>query len=162
MSLPLVDFLSGKNLKNLHVFEYGAGNSTFYFAKRTQSVTSVEHHEGWVAYLKDKLPSNSTLEVESLENGNAYAEKSKTCNRKFDIILIDGRNRVECCKASIDAISDSGVFIYDDSHRERYDEGMKVFQNAGYKQIDFWGMGPSSIGKKCTTLFYKSTNCLDI
>lgn len=162
LALPLVDFLEERLNKDMDIFEYGAGNSTLYFAPRVGSTTSVEHNEEWYAIVQKMKPSNSEIILESVENKNAYPEKAFTSGKKFDIILIDGRRRVECCAPSAKALKQGGVIIYDDSHRDRYDEGMAFLKKQGFKQIDFWGMGPSSIWKKCTTLFYKDDNCLNI
>jgi hypothetical protein len=162
LSLPLVDFMDERLTKQMDVFEYGAGNSTLYFAPKVNSTTSVEHNKEWFAIVEKMKPANSELILESVENGNAYPEKAFTTGKKYDIILIDGRRRVECCEPSAKALKPGGVIIYDDSHRDRYDEGMAYLKQQGFKQIDFWGMGPSSIWKKCTTLFYKSDNCLNI
>ena len=69
---------------------------------------------------------------------------------------------MECCNQSIDSLSDRGVIILDDSNRERYSEGIKNIKEHGYKSLDFWGLGPGSIGKKCTSLYYKDNNCMGI
>ena len=162
LSLPIVDFLGERLKSDMDVFEYGAGNSTLYFAPKVNSVDSVEHEAAWVNILKPSLPSNATIFHESLDNGKAYAEKSTTTGKKYDIILIDGRDRVACCKACLQARKSNGIILYDDSQRDRYQEGVRLLMQQGCKRLDFWGMGSAGIHKKCTTLFYFDDNCLGI
>ena len=47
ISFAAVDFLENVLNGNMVVFEYGAGGSTLFFAKRVKRVVSVEHDPGW-------------------------------------------------------------------------------------------------------------------
>jgi hypothetical protein len=55
-----------------------------------------------------------------------------------------------------------GVIILDDSERSDYTSGINLLQNNGFKQIDFTGVSAGIFFRKCTTIFYKDNNCLDI
>ncbi len=46
-------------------------------------------------------------------------------NSKFDIILINGRRRVDFAKKSINYLKNDGIVIWDNSLRERYHEGVE-------------------------------------
>ena len=41
-------------------------------------------------------------------------------DEEFDIILIDGRNRVDCFRYALDKLSDKGIIIFDDFQRGTY------------------------------------------
>lgn len=43
MTYPFIDFIEPRLNKNLIVFEFGSGNSTLFFSKRTGRVVSVDH-----------------------------------------------------------------------------------------------------------------------
>ena len=83
-------------------------------------------------------------------------------NRKFAIIIVDGRDRVNCILNSTSSISQDGVLILDDSEREEYQNGVIHLKQLGYNELDFWGIAPGIFYNKCTSIFYKDNNCLGI
>ena len=82
--------------------------------------------------------------------------------KKYEIIVIDGRDRVNCIKHSLKALKVNGVIILDDSERREYIKGRRYLMKNGFNNIDFWGISPGTFMKKCTTIFYKEVNCLGI
>jgi len=163
VTYSFIDFISDRLNKNMSVFEYGLGNSTLWYASKVNNVTSVEHDLDWFNEIKNQMPDNVSLFFEKLEYGKNYSKKSKTLNKKFDVIIVDGRDRVNCMMQAIEAIKDNGVIILDDSERETYEKGIEFLLNEGFKKIDFWGISPGLFYRKCTTIFYKNNNnVLDI
>ncbi len=162
MSYPSIDFLEERLKPNLNLFEYGSGNSTFYYATKVLKVTSVEHDNIWFSKIKKKLPANVELIFSKFEPDKEYCKMSKNINEKFDIIIVDGVDRNNCLKYSVEALSPSGVLILDDSERKEYFEGTEYIIKNKFKKIDFWGIAPGILFKKCTTIFYKNNNCLGI
>lgn len=157
-----IDFLSKRVHKGLTVFEFGSGNSTLFFAKRVKEVTSAEHNIEWYNKLKSKIPGNSNLILSKSDGSEDYLAVLKRLNKKFDLIIIDGIHRVDCCLSVSNYLSDKGVIILDDSEREQYFEGIENLTNEGFKRIDFWGISAGYLYKKDTTVFYKTQNCLGI
>ena len=56
LSYPCIDFLNERLNPNLKLFEYGSGNSTFYYAAKVQKVVSVEHDSAWYKKLNKNIP----------------------------------------------------------------------------------------------------------
>lgn len=162
ISLPLFDFIKERIAKDFDIFEFGAGNSTLYFSPKINSIDSVEHDKDWAEFLQTKNLKNWTLYIKDINNGNEYEKAIELSNKKYDIIIVDGRKRVACTKESIHHLKENGVVILDDSHRERYAEALSFMKENGFKKLDFWGIGPGIIHTKNSTLFYKSNNCLGI
>ena len=81
---------------------------------------------------------------------------------KASIIIVDGLHRNSCLRHSINKITNDGVIILDDSERNDYRSGIEYLESSGFKRLDFWGIAPTILFKKCTTLFYKSQNCLNV
>lgn len=160
LSLPLIDFISPRLKSSFSMFEYGCGNSTLFFADRLKLIHSIEHHKGWYDKINSTLPSNAFLHFYNLEEG--YSEAILDFENSFDIVLIDGRKRVECCKNSIEKLSPSGVLIFDDIQRERYSPIFEELGKLEFKELPFWGMNPGSGRKKCSSVFYRTVNCLGI
>ncbi|MBI2417061.1 MAG: FkbM family methyltransferase [Ignavibacteriales bacterium] len=161
-SYPCISFLEPRLTQDMHILEFGAGNSTIYFSTRVKTVDSIEHHEGWFQHLKQRLPHNASLWYAPEKPVEKYAMAGNTCGRTFDIIIIDAIERVESLKTSFPLLNETGVMILDDSERAEYDEAHLFMKQKGYRQIDFWGMAPEVTLKKCTTIFYKPGNCLNI
>lgn len=154
-----IDFLSNRLTKELNILEFGSGNSTFYFASKTKSVTSIEHNQLWYNKLKIKLPSNAKI---LFSDESKYEEILENLSDNFDIILIDGIRRNECIKKSYNYLSKKGIIILDDSEREEYFEGIDFLYKNGFKEITFTGISPGLLYKKSTTIFYRTENCFGI
>ncbi len=96
--------------------------------------------------------------ISFLEN----SKKPELMNEKFDIIIVDGRDRVNCCYHSISALSDKGVVVLDDSERTKYNDARIFFNKEGFKELSFSGISPGLFYRKSTSVFYKPENCLGI
>lgn len=160
ITLPFIHFINDRLNKEMSVFEYGSGSSTHYFAGKVKEVFSVEHNPDWYKKVKDSLESNCTLYHKDLDK--SYENSISQPNIKFDLILVDGRKRVECIKTGINYLSESGVLILDNSERTKYKTGIDFMINNGFKKIDFYGIPPGLVSFGCTTVFYRSGNCLNI
>lgn len=109
-----------------------------------------------------KNPANAEIIFCQLERDGDYAKKAKSLNKKFDIIIVDGRDRVNCCKYSIDALSPNGVIVLDDSERKTYHQARVFLKENGFKELSFSGISPGLFYEKATSVFYKADNCLGI
>ncbi len=154
-----IDFIRERLNKDLTIFEYGSGNSTLFFAPRVKSVISCEHDKKWIDELKNSIPSN--CEVLYSEEGN-YESAIVGQKSKFDFILVDAIRRNECIKTAVDHLTENGVIVLDDSERPEYKEGISFLAGKGFRKIDFFGVAPGILFKKCTTVFYRQNNVLGI
>ena len=84
-------------------------------------------------------------------------------DKKFDIIVVDGKDRVNCLKQCVNSLSSKGVILLDDSHRSEYKEGIELLSKKEFKSLIFEGLKPTGNGSNdYSTLFYKSDNCFGI
>lgn len=162
VTYPFIDFIASRLNRSMEIFEYGSGNSTLWYAKKVRYVTSVEHEQNWYDKVKSNLPDNASIYYSHLVYGKEYCHFAKSLNKKFDLIIVDGRDRVNCIKNSIECLTSNGVIILDDSERSSYIDAIQYLINNGFKKIDFWGISPGLFYKKNTTIFYKNNNCLGI
>jgi Methyltransferase domain len=122
-----------------HVFEYGSGASTVWLARRSASVTSVEHHEGFAGLMGDLLASvdNVTLlvrpptparepTVPSAKEGYAgldfaaYVDAMDETDGEFDLVVVDGRAREHCLERALPRLAPDGLIVFDNTRRRRY------------------------------------------
>lgn len=159
---PALAFLEPRLRSDMEVFEYGAGNSTLWWAARVAHVSSVESDREWVGRLRLDLPPN--VDVRHVPEPEAYALSAQHRGRRFDIVVIDGINRNRCANACLNVLSDSGVVIWDNAERERlYGEGLELLRSHGFRRIEFDGLGPMNGYAWRTSIFYRpETNCLGI
>ena len=162
VTYAFIDFIKERLHQNLTVFEYGSGNSTLFYAKRVKKVVSVEHDEAWYKKIVNEKAANAEMIFTKLVPNGEYSQKAKLLNEKFDVIIVDGRDRVNCCKYCVDALTEKGVLVLDDSERENYDEARVFLKSKGFKELSFSGISPGLFYNKATSVFYKTDNCLQI
>lgn len=123
----------------------------------------MEHNEHWYRVLKPKFSkiSNIRSSLQTLES-NSYSGSITKYEAVYDIIIIDGRDRVQCCINSLKALKSNGVIIWDNSDRLEYTEGYEFLKKNGFNRLDFEGFGPINSKVWCTTVFYRKENCLKI
>jgi hypothetical protein len=162
LSYPFIAFLEPRLNKTMTVFEYGSGNSTLWFSQRVGKVVSLEHDKAWFDKLTGKMPENVSLVFKLLQKNGAYSGYIEETKEKYEVIIIDGRDRVNCVKKSINSLSDKGVLVFDNSNVDCYKEAILFLESNHFKKIDFYGMSPITTISTCTTIFYKVNNCLGI
>ena len=104
------DFLFSHLNKDMEVLEWGSGSSTKAISKRVKDVVTIEHDRAYFKLIEaENLPNVKAYHVMpnsiekrgndgTLENYRDYINIPKVFKRKFDLIFIDGRARVECAK----------------------------------------------------------------
>tara|TARA_B100000795_G_C22642348_1_gene376984 strand:- start:32 stop:718 length:687 start_codon:yes stop_codon:yes gene_type:complete len=153
---------------NSQVLEYGSGASTFWFAKRCNNLTSVEHDKKYYQEVKEILkkkkikcdynfcePENLSNDYKSHKIKNVtfknYVLKGNLTKKKFDIIFIDGRCRIKCLQNSLKLIKKNGIIIFDNSNRKEYRKSILDFP---LKRKTIVGLCPSLPYFSETTFFF--------
>ncbi|MCY6353976.1 cytidylyltransferase domain-containing protein [Clostridium sp. ZS2-4] len=157
-----INFIEERIRKEMIVFEYGSGNSTLWLAKNVLKVYSVEHDLKWFNKVRNMISDNVNYKYIPLEYGGEYCKEILNYNNKFDIVIIDGRDRVNCCKNCINALKDDGIIIWDDTLREEYNEGYNYLKKNGFKELKLKDIGPNRIISNQTSIFYRNKNCFRI
>lgn len=155
-----IEFLEPRIDRSLSVFEYGSGNSTLWWAARVKSVVACEHEASWIERMRGMVPANVQLVHRELVPNGTYSREAT--NHRADVIVVDGRDRVNCAKNCLPGLTERGVIVWDNSERERYREGQVFLKSQGFRRIDFGGYGPIDWWPWCTTVFYRDGNCLGI
>ncbi len=162
VTYPFIDFVKERIKKQHAVFEFGSGNSTLFYAKYAGLVVSVEHNKEWYDKIVSEKAENSEMIYCDLVYGGDYCQMPVKLGKKFDLIIIDGRDRVNCCKTAPEALSENGVIILDNSERENYKPGIDFLVKSGYKHLFFSGIVPGLFYRVTTSIFYKDGNCLGL
>lgn len=146
---PAIEYIKQLDFSEKTVFEYGSGNSSFYWGSKAKSIISIENSIEWYKKISDKAESNMTV---------IYAESSPGYENQieeyglFDVIIIDGDYRYNCAKKSIKHIRDGGMLILDNS--DWYANTAKYLRNNKLVQIDMTGFGPINNYTWTTSFFF--------
>lgn len=125
------------------VFEFGMGASTVYLADKCSLLISVDHDEKWFSEIQKHISIQKAASV-CLSNRpyNYTIELEK--DDFFDIIIVDGRDRVKCIESSIPKLKSGGWLILDNSERPYYQRGIDLMQ--GWERRDYYQPEPDKYG----------------
>lgn len=161
MNYSMISFLEDRLTKELTLFEYGSGFSTLFYSRLVGTVYSVENDARWFEEMHKKLPANASIFfVEADENGN-YAGAIERVD-PVDIVIVDGRDRVNCLERAISKLTERGVIVLDDSNRSRYQMAYSIAMDAGFRVLDLDGIKPTGFELHRSSLFYRPSNCLGL
>jgi predicted O-methyltransferase YrrM len=71
---------------------------------------------------------------------DAYVRSIGEVAGDFDLIVVDGRERVRCVRAALPRLAPGGVLLLDDSQRRRY---RSVVQDPDLDVVEYRGLVPS-------------------
>ena len=162
MNYPIVNLLKERLKKDLLLFEFGSGFSTLFYAGLVRRVVCVEHDEKWYELQKESLPENAEIVFRNMDVDGEYCRTILNTGNEWDVVVVDGRDRVNCVKQSIDTLSERGVVVLDDSSRERYQEGISFAKSRGFRALSIESFKATGIEIDRTTILYRDGNCLGI
>lgn len=122
------------------VFEFGAGASTIWLARRAAEVHSVEHDTGFVTHVRKLLDGVDNVTLHAVEPVVATAATTVRSGRhghehqdfgdyvatidrvggEFDVIVVDGRARVAAFDRALAHLAPGGLIVFDNIRRKRY------------------------------------------
>jgi hypothetical protein len=147
---PAIEFLGQFDLRTKRVFEYGAGNSTLYWSTRCAQVVSIESDRVWHRHLAALVGSNVRLDfVPEAADYSAALEREP---EPFDVIVVDGIERLACSRMALTRLQPGGLIILDNA--DWHPCCAAVLRQAGLLQVDMTGFGPVNGYSWTTSLFF--------
>jgi hypothetical protein len=127
--LPQINFSSlhifNKIIKNkkIKVLEFGAGYSTIWWAKKNISeIISIESDHFWFEKIYKKIKHLKLDDKAKIIKTNHYTD-----NKKFDLIIIDGGDRLNHLKSSLlNNINADTIIYYDNTDRINHGNDRKI------------------------------------
>jgi hypothetical protein len=148
MTYPAIAYLSQLDLSAKRVFEYGSGSSTRFWAANSLQVTTVENDKAYYERLAQYHLRNVTA---YLAQGEEYVAALRA-GAPYDVIVVDGRWRYDCCCSAPACLVDDGLIILDNA--ERYPKATAFLRSQDLLQVDFIGHGPINSYIWSTSLFF--------
>lgn len=155
---PCIDFLRFRDFSGRRILEFGAGQSTVWWASVAHSVLALEGEREWVTELTQRVPGNVTLRLVDMSSVTACMRDVHDAIReqgrpRYDIVVIDGLFRKEVVPSAIEALAPNGAIICDNS--DGYDI-YEAFASSQFKRIDFYGNAPGVSLQHCTSVFFQN------
>ncbi|MCK5084574.1 MAG: SAM-dependent methyltransferase [Candidatus Pacebacteria bacterium] len=147
---PAIEYLRRLDIVDKIIFEWGAGNSSLFWATKAKEVVSVEDNKKWFSIINEKKLNNQKLIF--CEKKSDYTKEILNQNRKFDVIVIDGKHRYDCAKNVLGCVSKKGLIILDNS--DRHPKTSQILKGQNLIQVDFNGFGPVNNYTWTTSLFF--------
>ena len=117
--------------------EFGAGLwSTFCLTRNCKSVTSIEDVAEWCDIVRNDYGHRNNLNV--VHWADPMNEFLKTTDESYDLIFVDGNDRVQCLN---DSIGRSPIIVCHDTHQAVQNWKDAVIPNT-YKQLTYIGCEP--------------------
>ena len=142
------------------VLEWGSGGSTREISERfpfIERYISIEHERDWYEKVRS-LVTDPRLDLYFVEPDNphlakpsrrvlkrwehkaevdptilkTYVEYPRTLDLRFDLVLVDGRARVQCMKVGFDLLDSGGLIIIHDAERDVYADTIATLGRAVY------------------------------
>ena len=152
-----VEWLENFLAKDMKVFEWGSGGSTMYFARKVDSLTSVEVSPEWHSRVSAVLKKNNITNCRYLLKVPEKSDFPKYQSNKaqfrgfdfenycrvideypdeyFDLVVVDGAVRQFCISHAFKKIKQGGFLFLDDAEEKRHTDGVKEL--AGLAKHDF-------------------------
>jgi hypothetical protein len=156
---PCIDFLQQRDYAGRTVLEFGAGQSTLWWAARAARVVALEDDASWLRTLRQQVPPNVQLHgVDGSDASRCVAEVRRVLAdsgiAKFDVIVIDGLCREALIDTAIDWVGPEGVIVCDNAEGYGIHAG---FLARGFQRVDFFGNAPAVVRPHCTSLFFRGS-----
>ena len=145
-----LEYLEGIDLTEMSVFEFGCGNSTRYWSTRARSVVAIEDNPSWADEVRGKLGENASIVIVQLLAD--YAAAIALNRESYDLIIIDGTDRLGCAREIDGRLRDGGFVILDDA--DEHVEAAAVLRAYDLIEVDFAGFSPVNSYTKTTSFFF--------
>jgi len=156
MNYAVLDFLEREIGPESAVFEYGCGGSTVWFAERARFVLSIEHDPQWartVGGALDGFVGASVVHVPAPggDFGAYVASTRRIPDGSTDVVVVDGRRRVDCVRQASPKVAPGGVLVLDDADRLAYREAYTILAKWQLRRLR--GLKAGSAGLHTTAVW---------
>lgn len=141
LPFDVIDFLDAEVRPTSRVFEFGGGGSTLWFTERAGFVRTVENDHEWFEGLTRSTAglTNSDVIFRPMSEAQSYVRAVED-EEPWDIVVVDGRERVQCAEAALPYVRRGGLLVLDDSDRPRYSAVEAALQH--WPATTFRGLAP--------------------
>jgi hypothetical protein len=133
------------------ILEFGAGAGTLFFASHAAALVTYEDNPQWCQNIKSVLETFAFGHCRMILAERPYSNCLNNVSEKYDVISIDGRDRVLCLKQCLQLglLAQDGVLVLDNTERINnyggmYKEMLCLLED--FSLIHFEQLGKDSTG----------------
>lgn len=126
------------------ILEVGGGSSTIFLSKSVKRIVTVEHDRKWANEINNILqkmgkdnwslqivepnfPQTHTFQPAQPGQFDNYINHIKSIDDTFDVVLIDGRDRVRSAEAAVEKLKSGGhMIVHDFWNRPKYHSILRI------------------------------------
>lgn len=153
-SYPAIDFLKARDFREKTVLEFGAGQSTRWWASRAKRIVAFDESHEWLDTLRPVVGGNVELHFVRMNDTRSCVDDVGAVlgeSSRFDVIVIDGLDRGAMIPIALRCMAPDGFIICDNAEGYGVQEG---FLGSGLARVDFYGMVPGVVLQHCTSIFF--------
>lgn len=143
-----IGFLETYIQADSRVLEFGSGGSTIWLASRAGQLISIEDNESW----SNRIPRLGNVDLRVIPcTGDWYHDGVESLystaavnDGRFDVIVIDGKARVDCAREALGLVNPGGLIVLDDLHDTLIEPAISILKSSGLRTFEFWGLRPGS------------------
>ncbi|MFV0359866.1 hypothetical protein [Tropicimonas sp.] len=148
------EWFNAGNSRLPRVLEFGMGASTLFLRDRAEAIVSFEHDAEWFGRVVKMLEILDLPHPRAILAGRPYSDRieAEAGTEKFDLISIDGRDRVACLREvlRLDLLAGDGILVLDNTerittHNGRY-AGMAPLLRPDFNVVHFEQLGRDRAG----------------
>lgn len=160
---PCIDFLAARRDRVRSVLEFGAGQSTLWWAARGARVVAFEGQREAFDHLRSRVPNCVDLCFTGLHGPEAClrevrARLAQSDVRKFDVVVIGGLYRGELTAVALEARAAAGIIVCDDSEGHGIHDRLR---DSGLNRVDFFGFAPGVVQPHCSSIYFAQSGLFD-
>ena len=163
MCRPAVEQLEKLVVPGMRILEWGSGGSTVFCAERGAEVICIEHDASWVKLLKSELARrklSAQVNINQIDLAANYVDIVDQLAGNFDLVIVDGRRRIECVSKAHNRVVPGGWLVLDDSDREAYSPAYERL--AGWHKLVLKGPRPETEADPQTTMWQRPHESADV
>jgi hypothetical protein len=158
LTYPAIRFIARNLRPDARVFEFGGGMSTLWYEKHAAEVHTVEDNAEWFKILKSRTTRARLINAANEEYARVIDQFEDSF---FDMIVVDGKDRLRCFQRGERHLKPGGIMVVDDTDK---DQGRKtpladldrvLSTTNSYQVHRFIGWVPGGFWVKETTIAIK-------
>lgn len=139
------------------VLEFGSGASTAWWLDRGNRVVALESSPDWIKSVQELCAPHAGRLQMIVADFDRPETMTTLVDGPFDVIVIDNEGpRTPLVPIAMELLRKGGLIILDNADREEYASAIVDLERAGFRRLDFFGMGPINAFATVTALFTQS------